>query len=99
MYDVAANASLSEQPRVMHGGLGTWTINFIPGQDAILSADPFIGYDIFNLTAFAANSSTRATEVYVAGQQAICWCQRSPKTGHYYLADPALARLYEVEVG
>ncbi|KAF8638972.1 hypothetical protein AX17_001804 [Amanita inopinata Kibby_2008] len=98
IYDVAADGSLSEQPRTMYGGQATWSITFIPGKNAILSADPFVGYDIFDLDAFAANSSMQAAEFKVDSQQAICWSERSPKTGHYYLSDSGRGTIYEVEI-
>ncbi|KAF8635311.1 hypothetical protein AX17_003950 [Amanita inopinata Kibby_2008] len=98
IWDVNKDGSLSEESKTMVGGLATWTVSFIPGTNALLSADPFIGYDIFDLTAFAANPSTRAQENKIQGSEAVCWSERSPKTGNYYLTDGALSIIYEVEV-
>ncbi|KAF8635306.1 hypothetical protein AX17_003954 [Amanita inopinata Kibby_2008] len=98
IWDVREDGSLSKRFRTMFGGVATWSISFIPGTNALLSADPLVGYNIFDLDKFAANSSVRGTQYPIKDQVALCWSERSPKTGNYYLTDTFRDVIYEVSV-
>ncbi|KAF8636865.1 hypothetical protein AX17_003208 [Amanita inopinata Kibby_2008] len=98
IWNVERDGSLSERFQTMYGGLATWTITFINGRNALLSADPLLGYVIFDLDAFAANSSAQGTEYRMADQGAVCWSDWSPQTNNYYLSDFLHSTIYEVEV-
>ncbi|KAF8636864.1 hypothetical protein AX17_003207 [Amanita inopinata Kibby_2008] len=98
IWDVEADNSLSEQYRSMTGGVAIWSTTFISGKNAILSADPFVGYNIFDLDAFAANSSVQAKEYTLGNTKSSCWSHRSSKTGNYYLSDYFTAAIYEISI-
>ncbi|KAF8636863.1 hypothetical protein AX17_003206 [Amanita inopinata Kibby_2008] len=98
IWDLENKGSLSQKYKKMEGGAATWSATFIKGKDAILSADPVGGYNIFDLSAFAANFSVKGKSFKVEGEEAICWSDYSPKTGNYYLSDSTLSVIYEVQV-
>ncbi|THU97700.1 hypothetical protein K435DRAFT_777889 [Dendrothele bispora CBS 962.96] len=75
------------------GGQTLFGIAPIQGQQALILADPAIGYDIMDFSG-----QNRSTAVQVDGQMAICWITYSSKTGNYYMIDAGASRITEVNV-
>ena len=106
-----ADGSLSEEYTHVtpaSGGLLPFSLTVIPGQNAIFSADPGLGFDIydFNDTSIASaqagqnvTAGGESSANAVSGQNAICWSSRSEKTGNFYLTDAGASMVTEVNVG
>lgn len=80
-----------------NGGLLPFSLTTIPGKNAFLSADPYLGFDIFDFSGGFKNSSG-SSAVAVEGQKAICWSAYSKESGDFYLIDAALSQVIEVNV-
>ncbi|KAG8954275.1 hypothetical protein FRC04_000500 [Tulasnella sp. 424] len=75
-------------------GMNPFGMTPIPGRDAILSADPAVGYAIWDLTTVSATSNV----ISVSGQMAICWSTYSASTQSFFLMDPGASEVVEVAV-
>ncbi|THU97704.1 hypothetical protein K435DRAFT_887757, partial [Dendrothele bispora CBS 962.96] len=75
------------------GGQTLFGIAPIQGQQALILADPAIGYDTMDFSG-----QNCSTEVQVDGQMAICWTTYSSKTRNYYMIDAGTSRITEVNV-
>ncbi|KAG8924889.1 hypothetical protein FRC00_004573 [Tulasnella sp. 408] len=75
-------------------GMNPFGMTQIPGRDAILNADPAVGYAIWDLTTVPATSNV----IPVPEQMAICWSAYSASTGSFFLMDPAASQVVEVAV-
>lgn len=79
------------------GGLLPFTLTPIPGKNAFFTADPGLGFEIFDFSGGFKNSSS-SSAVAVAGQKAICWSAYSPQSGDYYLVDAGTSEVVEVSI-
>ncbi|KAH9932057.1 uncharacterized protein BXZ73DRAFT_47040 [Epithele typhae] len=95
VWDVANDGSLSENFKKIDppsGGGLPFGMSIIPGQNAVLVADPAVGFTIIDL------QGNKSSAVKVDGQSAVCWTARSSKTGNFYLTDIGTAIVTEVNV-
>ncbi|KAF8520244.1 hypothetical protein BU17DRAFT_75781 [Hysterangium stoloniferum] len=72
-----------------------FSMTIIPGKDAVLSADPIGGFDIFDFRNAQQGSSTAFP---IPGQLALCWTTFSKETGNFYLIDAGTSIITEVNV-
>lgn len=79
------------------GGLLPFSMTVIPGKNAILATDAGVGFDIFDMSGGAKNSS-KSSVVPIEGQGATCWSSFSKKTGNFYLTDIKTSTVTEVNV-
>ena len=73
----------------------------IPGTNAILSADPAVGFEIYDFdNRKGRDDETVATSrvTAVSGQKAICWSTFSSRSGNFYLVDAGSAVVREVHI-
>ncbi|KAK2460278.1 hypothetical protein APHAL10511_007667 [Amanita phalloides] len=101
IWDVYPNYSLSHGFRrvaLSSGAFLPFSLTVIPGQNALLAADPAMGYDIFSGIS-ASKKSVGISAYQIPGQNATCWSTYSSKTGNYYLTDPVESRIMEVSIG
>jgi len=103
VWDVAGDGSLSETfvpVQAAPGGLNPFGMTIIPGQNALLVADPAIGFDIMDLsTVHSQNTvSPKDSAIAIKGQGAICWSTFSSKTGNYYLIDAGTNIVSEISI-
>ena len=97
VWDVARSGALSRAHRTIApraGGALPFSLTALPGTNAFVSADPALGFDVFDMAAPA-----RGAAVPVADQVAICWSARSARTGHFFLSDTGSSVLSEIAVG
>lgn len=73
-------------------GLRPFGMTFIPGRNAVLTADPITGFDIFDLDKGTSKST------HIPNQGAHCWSMYSEKTGNYYLSDADGAAITEISI-
>ncbi|PIL31344.1 hypothetical protein GSI_06042 [Ganoderma sinense ZZ0214-1] len=95
LFDVKDDGSLSADfKKVAPPGNGAlpFSMTLIPGKNAVLSTDPAVGFDVFDLSG---NSSSA---VKINGQSATCWSSLSKKTGNFYLTDIGTSIVTEVKV-
>ncbi len=97
-WDINCDGSLSENFIAITGGVEGWGISEIPGRNAILVPDSFIGYVIFDLEAAARDPTAKGQNVIIPGQQATCWSGYSIITKSFYLTDFGTSIIYEVNV-
>ncbi|KAI0652513.1 hypothetical protein C8Q79DRAFT_896588 [Trametes meyenii] len=96
VWDVATDGSLSAQFKAVappSGGLLPFSMTVIPGKNAVLSTDPGVGFDVFDLSGGNASSAVK-----IDGQSATCWSSFSKKTGNFYLTDIGTSIVTEVNV-
>ena len=105
VWDIGADGSLSNdfiRVAPATGGLLPFSMTVIPGQNAILSTDAGVGFDIYDLstvTLGTANAtSPKDSIVPIKGQSATCWSSFSEKTGNFYLTDIGTSIVTEVNV-
>ncbi|KAF8635312.1 hypothetical protein AX17_003951 [Amanita inopinata Kibby_2008] len=98
IWDIEADGSLSEKYRSMTGGVAIWTTTFINGKNAVLSSDPLVGYNIFDLDAFAKDTSVQGKAFTVPNTTTLCWSDFSSQTGNYYLSDFFTSSVYEINI-
>ncbi|KAI0784264.1 hypothetical protein C8Q75DRAFT_724765 [Abortiporus biennis] len=106
VWDIAQDGSLSEQFATVtpsQGGALPFSMTLIPGTDAILSTDPAIGFDIFDLSGVTSLSgsnltSSKSSAVSIPGQGATCWSSFSSKTGSFFLTDVQTSIVTEVAI-
>jgi hypothetical protein len=103
VWDVAKDGSLSQTFSSIappQGGVNPFGMSLIPGKNAVLAADPAIGFDIIDLSAGgnATAGAGTSSAVNVTGQGAICWTTHSQKTGHFYVIDAGTSIVTEVSV-
>jgi len=79
------------------GGLLPFSMTVIPGKNAILATDAGVGFDIFDMSGGAQNSS-KSSVVPIQGQGATCWSSFSQQTGNFYLTDIKTSIVTEVNV-
>jgi hypothetical protein len=75
------------------GGQNLFGLVQVKGEQALIVADPAVGYNILDLSG-----QNRSASYSVDGQMAICWVAHSEKTGNYYFIDPGANRVTEVAV-
>ena len=100
VWDVNQDNTLSQDfTRVApgKGGLLPFSMTVIPGKNAILATDAGVGFDIFDMSGGAKNSS-KSSVVPIQGQGATCWSSFSKKTGNFYLTDIKTSMVTEVNV-
>ncbi|KAJ7123178.1 hypothetical protein C8R44DRAFT_831546 [Mycena epipterygia] len=95
MWDINADGSLSSDFRSTAGGTSPFSLLYVPGRNAIISADPATGYDIFNLDSKLKNATVTKT---IANQGASCWNVYSKESGNFYIIDVARSTFTEVHV-
>jgi hypothetical protein len=100
VWNIAGDNSLSQnftQVAPGKGGLLPFSMTAIPGTDAILATDAGVGFDIFDMSQGATNSS-KSSVVPIQGQGATCWSSFSKQTGNFYLTDVKTSMVTEVNV-
>lgn len=100
VWDVSGDGSLSQNFKQIapgKGGLLPFSMTVIPGKNAILATDAGVGFDIFDMSGGAKNS-TKSSVVPIQGQGATCWSSFSKKTGNFYLTDIKTSMVTEVNV-
>jgi hypothetical protein len=100
VWDVNEDNTLSpnfKQIAPGKGGLLPFSMTVIPGKNAILATDAGVGFDIFDMSGGAQNSS-KSSVVPIVGQGATCWSSFSNKTGNFYLTDIKTSTVTEVNV-
>ncbi|KAJ7886191.1 hypothetical protein B0H14DRAFT_2697997 [Mycena olivaceomarginata] len=96
VWDVNSDGSLSKTFKTVSGGVLPFSLNHIPGKNALLASDPGVGYDIFDLDA----PKTRAAGVStpIPNQGANCWSVYSKESKNFYIIDVGKSVLTEVTV-
>lgn len=100
----SAGISLSKDFRQLkpaQGGGLPFSMTIIPGQNAMLSTDAAIGFDIFDLSnaGNAQNGTSSKTSANkIDGQGAVCWSSFSPKTKNFYVTDIITSQVTEINV-
>jgi hypothetical protein len=100
VWNVGQDNTLSEnftQVAPGSGGLLPFSMTVIPGKNAILATDAGVGFDIFDMSGGAQNSS-KSSVVPIEGQGATCWSSFSKQTGNFYLTDIKTSIVTEVNV-
>lgn len=95
LFDVKNDGSLSSSFKKVEppkNGALPFSMTLIPGKNAVLSTDPAVGFDVFDLSG----NSSAATKI--DGQSATCWSSLSQKTGNFYLTDIGTSTVTEVKV-
>ncbi|KAI1793083.1 hypothetical protein LXA43DRAFT_279796 [Ganoderma leucocontextum] len=95
VWDVQNDGSLSADCNKVappQGGALPFSMTLIPGKNAVLSTDPAVGFDVFDL------SGNNSAAVKIDGQSATCWSSVSKKTGNFYLTDIGTSVVTEVNV-
>ncbi|EEB89063.1 hypothetical protein MPER_12889 [Moniliophthora perniciosa FA553] len=95
VWDIDCDGALSEEFKTIKAtedNTRPFSATLIPGQNAILSADSSLGYQIFDL------SSSKAASFNISGQGANCWSSYSPAAGHYYLSDAGMSIVNEISI-
>ncbi|KAI1793076.1 hypothetical protein LXA43DRAFT_279477 [Ganoderma leucocontextum] len=95
VWDVQNDGSLSADFNKVappQGGALPFSMTLIPGKNAVLSTDPAVGFDVFDL------SGNNSAAVKIDGQSATCWSSLSKKTGNFYLTDIGTSIVTEVNV-
>lgn len=107
IWDISEQFELSESFTSIEpatGGGLPFSMTLIPGQNALLSTDPAIGFDIFDLSSANGTqagqnvTSSKNSAVAINGQKAACWSSRSNQTGNFYLTDIGTSIVTEVSV-
>ncbi|KIJ46198.1 hypothetical protein M422DRAFT_250237 [Sphaerobolus stellatus SS14] len=75
------------------GAIAPFSLNVLPGKNAIIATDPAFGYDIFDLS-----SHNRSSVFTIPGQSALCWSVYNPKTTNVFLVDSPTRLITEVTV-
>lgn len=93
LYDVLPGNQISQSPRIITASASLpFGSVVVPGRNAILSADPSIGGEVFDLTRNKSNP------IDVPGQGFACWSGYSQTTGNFYLSDPIASRITELSI-
>ncbi|KAF7980718.1 hypothetical protein HWV62_37191 [Athelia sp. TMB] len=79
------------------GGLLPFSLTPVPGKNAFFTADPGLGFEIFDFAGGFKNSSS-SSAVAVTGQKAICWSAYSKQSGDFYLVDAGASEVLEVSI-
>ncbi|KAJ6544264.1 hypothetical protein B0H19DRAFT_298581 [Mycena capillaripes] len=95
VWDINADGSLSSNFQTLTGGVLPFSLNHIPGKNALLASDPGVGYDIFDLDS---NARTAAVSTAIPNQGANCWSVYSQQSGNFYIIDVGRSVLTEVHV-
>ncbi|KAJ7165576.1 hypothetical protein C8R43DRAFT_213648 [Mycena crocata] len=94
-FDINADGSLSKDFNTITGGMAPFSLQYIPGENALISADPGVGYDIFNL---ASKQQPAVVSTPIPGQGATCWSAYSKESGNFYMIDAARSTATEIHV-
>jgi hypothetical protein len=100
VFDVAQDGSLSSDYKKIsapQGGVLPFSMNVIPGKNAIFASDPAIGFEVYDFSR-GPQASTKNAAFPVPNQGAICWSGYSKKTGNYYLVDAGKSIVTEVHI-
>jgi hypothetical protein len=100
VWNVSQDGTLSDdfaQVAPGQGGLLPFSMTVVPGQNAILATDAGVGFDLFDMSNGATNSSNSSV-VPIQGQGATCWSSFSNQTGNFYLTDIKTSMVTEVNV-
>ncbi|KAJ7983090.1 hypothetical protein DFH06DRAFT_715224 [Mycena polygramma] len=95
VWDINADGSLSANFRTVTGGAAPFSLNHIPGKNALVASDPGVGYDIFDLDS---DAKTAAVSTPIANQGANCWSVYSKESGNFYIIDVGRSVYTEVQV-
>ncbi|KAI0630852.1 hypothetical protein C8Q77DRAFT_230667 [Trametes polyzona] len=96
VWDVSGDGALSADFKAVappQGGLLPFSMTVVPGKNAVLSTDPGVGFDVFDLSG-----ANKSSAVKIDGQSATCWSSFSTKTGNFYLTDIGTSIVTEVNV-
>jgi hypothetical protein len=83
------------------GGIAPFTASIIPGKNAFISADPAIGYLIWDLNDLENGSpgkNSRASANPIPEEIETCWTNYSPSTGNFILVDANMSFITEVSL-
>ncbi|KAL0580972.1 hypothetical protein V5O48_001064 [Marasmius crinis-equi] len=100
VFDVADDGSLSKDFKVLAppaNGLAPFGMALVPGNKAVVVADPNNGFDVIDLEK-GDSADSKSVAVDVDNQKAIGWTSRSQKTGNFFLSDSVTGRVTEVKV-
>jgi len=100
VWNVSQDGTLSDdfaQVAPGQGGLLPFSMTVVPGENAILATDAGVGFDLFDMSNGATNSSNSSV-VPIQGQGATCWSSFSNQTGNFYLTDIKTSMVTEVNV-
>ncbi|KAI0675904.1 hypothetical protein C8Q78DRAFT_963500 [Trametes maxima] len=95
-WDVNKDGALSAQHTqvaLAQGGMVAFSLTHIPGQNALFTTDPGVGYAIVDL-----GGKHRDASVALNGQMATCWSAYSPQTKGYYAIDVGGNVIREVQL-
>lgn len=95
VWDVDNNGALSEDFKRIDppsGGAQPFSMTLIPGKNALLVADPAVGFTIVDL------KSNQSSAVKIDGQKTTGWSSLSGKTGNFFLTDVDTSIVTEVSV-
>ncbi|KAF7331056.1 hypothetical protein MVEN_02445900 [Mycena venus] len=96
VWDINSDGSLSKTYKTVSGGVLPFSLNHIPGKNALLASDPGVGYDIFDLEASTGRAAGVSTPI--PNQGANCWSVYSKESKHFYVIDVGKSVITEVAV-
>ncbi|KAJ6465850.1 hypothetical protein C8R45DRAFT_839583 [Mycena sanguinolenta] len=97
VWDINSDGSLSTTYNTVSGGVLPFSLNHIPGRNALVASDPGVGYDIFNLDA-SSQRAVGGVSVPIPNQGANCWSVYSAESGTFYIIDVGKSVITEVAV-
>jgi len=97
VWDINSDGSLSTTHKTVSGGVLPFSLNQIPGKNALVASDPGVGYDIFDLEASNGRAAGGVSNT-IANQGANCWSVYSQESGHFYIIDVGKSVITEVAV-
>ncbi|EKM78972.1 hypothetical protein AGABI1DRAFT_85824 [Agaricus bisporus var. burnettii JB137-S8] len=102
-WDMKDGCPSTEYKRLdpVKGAIAPFSATVMPGKNAIMSADPGIGYTIWDLADLndgGSGTASRSSANVVEGQIETCWSNYSPSTGNYILVDANMSFISEVSV-
>ncbi|KAK7053768.1 hypothetical protein R3P38DRAFT_3577149 [Favolaschia claudopus] len=98
VWDINADGSLSKTFSKVAGGALPFSMNHIPGKNALFTSDPGAGYNIFNLDQSSGKSAATASSFPIPGAKAPCWSVYSKETKNFYVLDPGASAITEVSL-
>ncbi|PPR05312.1 hypothetical protein CVT26_011571 [Gymnopilus dilepis] len=79
-----------------NGGSVPFALEHIPNSSAYIAVDPSIGFVTFDFKNSSSLAATTAVTTPIPNQILNCWVSYSPKSGNFYITDPALSLVNEV---
>ena len=79
-----------------NGGSVPFALEHIPNSSAYIAVDPSIGFVTFDFKNSSSLAATSAVTTPIPNQILNCWVSYSPKSGNFYITDPALSLVNEV---